>query len=144
MAPSLAESLPIIPHELGGQPSKSIFPDGIKTSGQHPPLYDQLRPFEDFPEEIMGPTVWKAEDYVKNPERWVHELTEEEIAEMSEAADDFLSTKTPLTGITKVGILKGGEIYTQLDPGKLPTPSSSHVHGCHSIRAPQRQRIHSL
>ena len=144
MAPSLTEPLPVTSHELVSQPSKSIFPDGIKTSGQHPPLYDQLRPFEDFPEEITGPTVWKAEDYVNNPERWVHEFTEEEIAKISKAADDFLSTRRPLTSITKVGILKAQEIHTQFDPGKLPAPSSSHVHGCHSIRAPQRQRIHSL
>ena len=49
----------------------SIFPDGIKTSGQHPPNYDELRAFEDFPDVIDGPTLWKAEDYRDNPERWV-------------------------------------------------------------------------
>ncbi|MCJ1312690.1 hypothetical protein MMC25_006366 [Agyrium rufum] len=102
MAPSLTESLPT-PHQLK-QPtsvSKSIFPDGIKTSGQHPPLYDVLQPFENFPKEITGPTVWKKEDYINNPERWVHHFSSEEIAEMSEAADNFLAAGTPLTGITK-------------------------------------------
>lgn len=80
----------------------AIFPDSIKTSGQHPPLYDELRPFEDFPEEITGPTAWKAEDYIDAPERWVHHFTEEEIAEMSHTADAFLASDVPLTAISKV------------------------------------------
>ena len=96
------DSLPSPPHQLRGPPSKALFPDGIKTSGQHPPLYNELRPFDDFPTEILGPTVWTADDYVHNPERWVHELSSEEIAEMSEAADFFLAGSIPLTGITKV------------------------------------------
>ena len=105
MAPGLTGILPPAAHELGRKPiSKSIFPDGIKTSGQHPPLYDELRSFEDFPKEIIGPTVWKAEDYVNAPERWVHRFTQEEIEEMSIAADAFLALGTPLTGISKVGI----------------------------------------
>ncbi|MCJ1248488.1 hypothetical protein MMC30_005706 [Trapelia coarctata] len=79
----------------------AIFPDGIKTSGQHPPLYDELRSFEDFPEEIVGPTVWKAEDYVNAPEQWIHHFAKEEIAEMSHAANAFIDSGTPLTGISK-------------------------------------------
>jgi len=102
MAPGLTEIIPPAAYEFGGKPvSKAIFPDGIKTSGQHPPLYDELRPFEDFPNQIVGPTVWKAEDYVNAPERWVHRFTEEEITEMSIAADSFLELGTPLTGISK-------------------------------------------
>jgi hypothetical protein len=81
---------------------RKIFPDGIKTSGQHPPLYDQLRPYSDFPKEISGESLWKSEDYVNNPERWIHVFSEEEIAELSDVADKFLSDKTPLTGISKV------------------------------------------
>lgn len=81
--------------------SKAIFPDGIKTSGQHPPLYDLLKPFEEFPKEITGPTVWETKDYVNNPERWVHRFNDAEVAELGKAADDFIASKTPLTGISQ-------------------------------------------
>jgi hypothetical protein len=107
MAPSLLDNQPTPPHLLS-KPSKladrNIFPDGIKTSGQHPPLYDQLRPYYDFPKHILGETVWKAEDYVNNPERWVHVFSDEEVIELSAASDKFLADKTPLTGISKVSI----------------------------------------
>nr|ANM86565.1 putative dioxygenase [Cladonia uncialis subsp. uncialis]AUW31348.1 putative dioxygenase [Cladonia uncialis subsp. uncialis] len=73
----------------------------IKTSGQHPPIYEQLRSYKDFPDEITGPTVWNAEDYRNNPERWTHWLMEDEIAELSDAADKFKAASIPLTGISK-------------------------------------------
>ena len=102
MAPALTETTPTAPHDLTGQLSQKAFPDGIKTSGQHPPLYDQLKVFEQFPDEIRGPTVWRPEDYANNPERWVHPFSQEQIDEMSDAADKFLASGTPLTGISKV------------------------------------------
>jgi hypothetical protein len=109
MAPSLLDSQPPAPHTLSSPAEKSVdrkvFPDGIKTSGQHPPLYDLLRPYSDFPKEITGESVWKADDYANNPERWVHVFNEEEIAELSAASDKFLADQTPLTGISKVGRL---------------------------------------
>ncbi|KEY65352.1 hypothetical protein S7711_01862 [Stachybotrys chartarum IBT 7711] len=80
---------------------RSIFPDGIRTSGQHPPLYDILRPYSDFPKKITGPTVWEAKDYVNSPERWTHPFTDEEVQEFSDAADRFIASGTPLTGISK-------------------------------------------
>ncbi|KAI5927883.1 hypothetical protein F4810DRAFT_161420 [Camillea tinctor] len=80
---------------------RSVFPDGLKTTGQHPPLYDQVYPYSAFPKHIEGPTVWKAEDYSNNPERWVHQFSSEEIAEISQAADDFIASGIPITGITK-------------------------------------------
>ncbi|KAJ8059373.1 hypothetical protein OCU04_012324 [Sclerotinia nivalis] len=105
MAPSLLHTQPTAPHQLSSSSQKTIdrkvFPDGIKTSGQHPPLYDQLRPYSDFPKEITGETVWKAEDYINNPERWVHVFNEEEIAELSAVADKFIQDKIPLTGISQ-------------------------------------------
>lgn len=105
MAPSLLDTQPTAPHQLSSPSPKSIdrkvFPDGIKTSGQHPPLYDQLRPYSEFPKEITGETVWKAEDYINNPERWVHVFNEEEIAELSSVADKFIQDKIPLTGISQ-------------------------------------------
>ena len=103
MAPGLTNLLPTSPHLLySTAQSKSIFPDSIKTSGQHPPQYNLLQPYSNFPEQITDPTVWKAEDYADNPERWTHHFTEEEIAEMSDTADKFLAAGTPLIGITKV------------------------------------------
>ena len=79
-----------------------IFPDGLKTTGQHAPLYDHLVPFEKFPKKIEGPTVWNPEDYRNTPERWTHRFTPEEIEELSVASDNFLNNKIPLTGISKV------------------------------------------
>ena len=117
-----------------------VFPDGIKTSGQHPPLYDQLRPFEDFPDEITGPTVWHAEDYKHNPERWTHQFSEDEIAELSAAADQFKESGTPLTGISKVSLPLSNPSF---EPGLTPQPGqfspSTYVllPQFHSKRAPQ-------
>jgi hypothetical protein len=81
---------------------RDIFPDGLKTTGQHPPIYEELHPFEDFPKSISGRTLWKAEDYKDAPEKWTHRFTAEEIEELSATADAFLASKTPLTGISKV------------------------------------------
>lgn len=104
MAPALTDALPTAPHHLAGFAPLDIFPDGLKTTGQQAPLYDHIQPFERFPEEITGRTVWKAEDYREHPEKWTHQFTAEQIAEISEAADAFLASKTPLTGISKVRI----------------------------------------
>jgi hypothetical protein len=46
-------------------------------------------------------TAWDREEYKNNPERWTHPFSEEEIKEISHAADAFISSGTPLTGITK-------------------------------------------
>ena len=106
MAPGLTDVRPSTSSTAQNRPWKDIFPDGIKTSGQHSPVYKDLRPYEEFPEEINGPTLWKAEDYKDNPERWTHYFTEKEIAELSEAADDFKAAGIPLIGISKVGQMK--------------------------------------
>ena len=78
------------------------FPDGLKTSGQHPPVYSRVRPYADFPKVHTGPTVWKAEDYRENPELWTHRFSNDEIKEIGEAADQFIQKEVPLTGISKV------------------------------------------
>ncbi|CAK7221288.1 hypothetical protein SCUCBS95973_004443 [Sporothrix curviconia] len=83
------------------QAPRSIFPDGIRTSGQHNPIYDQLQPYSAFPKEITGPTVWHKEDYEGKPERWVHRFSSDEIDELSATADAFIASGTPLTGIAK-------------------------------------------
>ncbi|KAK0720241.1 hypothetical protein B0H67DRAFT_487172 [Lasiosphaeris hirsuta] len=98
----VAESVKVPqPRNLNDTASRSIFPDGIRTSGQHNPLYDVLRPYADFPKEITGPTVWQSDEYVNKPERWVHPFTDDEIAELSATADAFIASGTPLTGIGK-------------------------------------------
>lgn len=81
---------------------RDIFPDGIRTSGQHPPVYEELKPFSEFPQEITGGTVWRKEDYENNPEKWVHPFTDEEVQELSDTADRFIEQGIPLTGISKV------------------------------------------
>ncbi|KAF2799491.1 Clavaminate synthase-like protein [Melanomma pulvis-pyrius CBS 109.77] len=106
MSPSLTTTAPPSTDPLptkyaNNKAPKSIYPDGIKTSGQHAPLYDLLRPYSDFPTEITGPTVWKAEDYINNPERWTHHFSPSENAEISAAADAFIASGTPLTGISQ-------------------------------------------
>lgn len=98
---------------------RDIFPDGIRTSGQHPPVADQLFPYAQFPKEISGGTVWKKEDYENNPERWVHPFTDNEIQELSETADRFIASGTPLTGISKVRFV----FFCVF-------PSSCSLHGC--------------
>lgn len=102
MAAALINPNPTPAHQLYSGASKSAFPDGIKTSGQHPPVYGLLHSYPNFPREITGPTVWKAEDYVGHPERWTHPFTDVELAELSDAADRFLASGTSLTGISKV------------------------------------------
>jgi hypothetical protein len=81
---------------------KSLFPDGLKTSGQHNPIYSQLTPPSKFPKEITGPTAWKAEDYRDHPERWTHVFSEEEIEELGAAADEFIRGGRGLTAMAKV------------------------------------------
>lgn len=123
MAPGLAATFPTHTPSTEKQVPRSIFPDGIKTSGQHPPLYHQLRPYDEFPHETTGPTVWDAEDYKNNPERWTHWFTDEEVAEMSEAADTFRNAGMPLTGISKVARQENRDENTIADKASRTTSS---------------------
>ena len=102
MAPGLIDDTRPSTTDFDKTIPKWIFPDGLKTSGQHPPLYEELRSYDDFPKQITGDTVWNAADYKDNPERWTHRLTEAEVAELSCAADHFKAAGTPLTGISQV------------------------------------------
>lgn len=98
----LADIMHTVPHSVPSSYQPVAFPDGLKTTGQHPPLYDLIKPFHQFPRRIEGPTVWKAEDYRNSPEKWMHTFTTDEINELGAAADAFLDAKIPLTGISKV------------------------------------------
>lgn len=102
MASARADSPVEVPLFSYDKPSPEVFPDGIKTSGQVEPNFDQLKPYDEFPKEITGKTVWHAEDYKNNPEKWTHRFTEEEVQELSDTADAFIASDTPLTGITRV------------------------------------------
>ncbi|KAL8413139.1 hypothetical protein RB594_004669 [Gaeumannomyces avenae] len=81
--------------------NRSVFPDGIRTSGQHNPIYELLQPYDRFPKEITGPTVWHKARFEADPAAWTHRLTEPEIAELGAAADAFIASGTDLTGISK-------------------------------------------
>ena len=123
MAPALVDSYPTAPHLLkqglpvgsDGKVDRRIFPDGLKTSGQQNPIYTLLRPYSEYPKEITGPTVWKAEDYSTNPARWTHVFEPDEIAELSETADRFIASGVPLTAISRA---------------TFPLPNISNFLGC--------------
>lgn len=74
----------------------------VKTSGQLEPEYSLLGSYEEFPKRIEGLTVWKAEDYRENPEKWTHVWSDEEVEEIGTATDGFLNAGYDLTDITKV------------------------------------------
>ncbi|OKL55610.1 hypothetical protein UA08_09033 [Talaromyces atroroseus] len=103
----------------------ALFPDGLKTTGQHAPLPEFVQPFEKYPAEITGRTVWKAEDYKDSPEKWVHRFTDAEVEELSTAADRFIEDGIPLTGITqqnfplpKLGVYLRTDLRDDLINGK--------------------------
>ena len=81
---------------------RKVFPDGLRTSGQHPPIESQIKPFDEFPIHITGRTVWKATDIADKPERWIHAFSSSELRELEQAADAFLHSGVSLTTINKV------------------------------------------
>jgi hypothetical protein len=99
-------SRPTAPHELQGKGpiDLALFPDGLKTTGQHEPLPEFVRSFDSYPKEITGPTAWLADEFRDQPDRWTHRFTSAEIDELSSTADAFIAAGTPLTGISKVFI----------------------------------------
>lgn len=103
---------------------KDIFPDGIRTSGQHPPVYDQLKPYSEFPKAVTGATVWKKEDYENNAEKWIHPFTDDEVKELSDTADRFIEQGIPLTAISKVCSWPQPNTKTHL---RMTTPTDIHV-----------------
>ena len=93
------------PATISGLPTPPL--DGnisynVRTSGQHQPLYEDLRLYQEFPDEITGPTLWKPEQYKDNAGGWTHRFTDDELEELSQAADAFRAAELPLTDIAKV------------------------------------------
>jgi hypothetical protein len=81
------------------------FPDGLITSGQHSPIESQLHPYSEFPKKVDGPALWDAKDYAGHDEKWKKRFSAEEISEISKAADHFIASGVPLTGMAKVSSL---------------------------------------
>jgi hypothetical protein len=71
------------------------------TSGHHAPQTDLIAPFDAFPAEVDGRTVWQAKDFQERPDTWQRPLTAEEISELSTAADAFAAKGLPLTAMSK-------------------------------------------
>ncbi|KAL9126847.1 MAG: hypothetical protein Q9217_004174 [Psora testacea] len=93
-----------IPNVGGGLPTPPIddvFRHDVKTSGQHSPVYEELRLYEAFPDEIAGPTVWETAHYKDKTDDWTHRFTSDELEELSLAADAFKNASIPLTEVTK-------------------------------------------
>ncbi len=80
---------------------RSVFPDGIRTSGQHLLLRGVEGHIQSSPGRSPGRPCGRREDYVNNPERWVHVLTEDEVQELGDVSDAFIASGIPLTGISK-------------------------------------------
>lgn len=108
MAPGLTQTATGVSSGYGtasNSTQTNAFPDGLKTCGQDPPIYNLLCPYEEYPKEVIGSTVWKAEDYRDHPEWWTHQLSAVEIEELSQAAENFIASAIPLTGISKVSVI---------------------------------------
>lgn len=72
------------------------------TSGQHEPIPDLIAPYESFPKVIIGPTVWKREEFLEDTSRWQHRWTSEQIAELEKSYDAFVASGLDLPSINKV------------------------------------------
>ena len=83
---------------------REVFTDGLRTSGQHPPVEGQIKPYQSFPKSIQGPTVWRPADLAAHPEEWIHTFTKEELTELEDATDSYIASGTPLVAITKVSV----------------------------------------
>eukprot|EP01103_Thecamoeba_quadrilineata_P017569 TRINITY_DN629_c0_g1_i4.p1 TRINITY_DN629_c0_g1~~TRINITY_DN629_c0_g1_i4.p1 ORF type:complete len:311 (-),score=49.75 TRINITY_DN629_c0_g1_i4:430-1362(-) len=57
---------------------------------------DPTSPLFGFPEKVTGDSVWYGKDLEKAPEKWIHHLSQDEIDEIDNAVQKFLSSKTPL------------------------------------------------
>jgi hypothetical protein len=57
-------------------------------------------PFESIPKKVTGPWVFSGPELEKQPEKWSYRLSSEDVAEVSDAADAFLSSGKALKDMT--------------------------------------------
>ncbi|BFZ62119.1 hypothetical protein YB2330_003198 [Saitoella coloradoensis] len=84
------------------------------TSGQHDILPSTLLPYDAYPKEVLGQTVWEAKDYIDRPEKWVIWWNEEEIADLERAAKEFEESGLELTEISQDNFRLSPALATQL------------------------------
>jgi len=90
--------------------------DGDLTSGQYPPLFDKINTdIASFPKSLEGPTVWRREDYINSPDKWIHRWTQEEIDDLSRAADEFAAKGLSLTQISQENFVLGRKLAARLE-----------------------------
>jgi hypothetical protein len=95
--------LPLSTSALGPlKADPAIFPDGLKTSGQHSPIASLIRPYSDYPTKIEGRTLWDKSDFQGRDDKWQRPFTAAEIEEIGKAADGYIASGRPLTGISQV------------------------------------------
>ena len=98
----MATAHSIVNGGLPTPPLDATFHHDVKTSGQQPPLYEELESFAAFPDRIVGPTVWETQQFKESPNEWTHHFTKRELEELSQGADAFRAAGTPLIDIAKV------------------------------------------
>lgn len=84
------------------------------TSGQEPPLFNELVPFSEWPDYIDGPTVWTKDQLEDSPDKWQYPLTDEDIEDLLQAADRFLANGNKLTDISKEEFRLGPHLTQKL------------------------------
>ena len=73
-----------------------------RTQGQHDVLQHLVPPYSQFPKRVDGPTVWNADEFRAQPERWQKRWSAEHIRELDEAYEGFKRSGLPITAITRV------------------------------------------
>jgi len=72
------------------------------TKAYQKPATLELDPLpEGFPDQTDGPTLWNGKELVNQPEKWLHQFTAEEIADVQQAAAHFDGLKLPYSAITQ-------------------------------------------
>lgn len=73
------------------------------TAGQTEPTLSLIQPYEAFPKQVTGRTVWKREQFISAPDVWQHHWTPRQLGLLDKAYDDFAASGKDLTEINKVG-----------------------------------------
>jgi hypothetical protein len=73
------------------------------TQGQKDVSFDLVQPYSSFPRKVVGPTVWQAQEFRDDPERWQHQWSSDQIQDLEQAYESFRVSGKPLTSVSKVG-----------------------------------------